>query len=397
MILVIFIPVVNSVKINETEISSLGEGVSLEILDGPFLRQRKPVTKDTGGKLHTLWGVRYRIVNYGEDRIISQPKMKVVTNDEEEKVLDSWTIDLNLAPNGGKFEEEHDVYINIEELDIGKVDEGEIADELVKLECLGMDMGPTSDVERAVKFWKADKYYGPTFSQIAACLPRNEFTNVNGLKIIDIAKLYEKENRIVGFRCEGKTVQDAIKSKEFGDIKTWVKEQVWEDWEGFMDLLEDFIKKFEEVMDLFWEDFPNEFNNQRFGWTKNLSRYFINIVLGITLFLLVIGSAAYTIVEMPEFIGLIGWVNSWGNIFQTIKNGLDPTNLIGSVLSIETLSTVIRYASGLLTFLYIVGGIELFLFAKIKYDIEQLKQWRSKEPWGFPIKIHGRVDYVRDG
>ena len=399
MLLVVFIPAVNSTNINNSETSNLGGGVQLEILDGPYLKQRKPITKDTSGKLCTLWGVEYEIVNFGNKRIRSKPIMKVVTNDEEERVVASWSIDLNLDPNGGRFYDKRDIYINIEELGTDKVDEGDVADKLVKLECLGMDSGPSPDVKRAVKFWKYDKFYGPTLNQIAACLPRNDFTTINGQRIIDIAKLYEKDNRVVGFRCKGKTIQDVINSNEFKSLKSWSEKQIWEDWNGFMELLKQFIEKFEDVMDLFWEDLPNELNNQRFGWTKNLSRYFINIVVGITLFLLVAGSAAYTIVEMPEFVYLLGWINKWGSLFNAIKNKEKEiiNQLIGELLGIDVLTKVIQYAYGLLLILEIVGGIELFLFAKIKYDIEQLKDWRSREPWSAPVTIYGRVDYVIDG
>jgi len=105
----------------------------------------------------------------------------------------------------------------------------------------------------------------------------------------------------------------------------------------------------------------------------------------------------YEIIKSPEFIFILGWIRKACNLFDTLLNSGSIATLVEEVFGIEVLSKLITYSTGLLTLIEICGGIELFLFAKLKYDFEQLKEWRSKEPWLQDIRVRGRVDYVRDG
>ncbi|RLF51273.1 MAG: hypothetical protein DRN24_05235, partial [Thermoplasmata archaeon] len=365
LLLIAFTPIVNSIQKNSTYLTNNDEcDLKIEILNGPYLIDREPVIRD--GTLCTKWGITYRITNEYNKRIISKPSVKVRTTDGTERVIDSWYVDINLEPKQA-VDYTHTFYAEISE-DIDVDEERYVADHQIKLVCGGGgfdDVNPLNnfDIKRVIKFWKGNKFYGPTQSQILACLPwryEEKTISIDGKDISypEITKLYEKDNRLAGFRCKGRTIQDVINSNEFKNLKNWANNQIWDGWEDFKDLLDKFIEKFEDVMDLFWEDLPNELNNHRFGWTKNVTRYVISISVDTILFLLTGGACIYTIVNSPEFIFILGWIRKACTLFDKLFSGEEIAKLLGEVLGIDVLCKLITYATGLLTLIEICGGIE---------------------------------------
>lgn len=97
LLLVTIIPAVSSVKINTIEkTNNDGCDLKIEILTPPYLVTREPIKID--GDLCTRWEIKYRITNNYDKRIISKPSVKVLTTDGTERVIDSWYVDINLAP-----------------------------------------------------------------------------------------------------------------------------------------------------------------------------------------------------------------------------------------------------------------------------------------------------------
>ena len=410
LIITAVIPTVNATQMNSVEIvnknnTNIGYDLEVKITKEPFLKSNLPVIQN--GKTYSIYEVKYEIKNVGTSLYTGEPMTVVKPEDgDPEDVIDWWYEDHFTLLAEGKKSFNHEIWVETSE-NPDEDEERYFADHNVILECgvaSGQDLNPLDnlDVKRVFNFWRNDDEFNPTMSQLLVCLPyryTEDYVTINDMKVYYpiLSKLHEKDNKLPGFLCKGRTMNQFINSKEFENLKNWAESQIWENWNDFWGLLEEFVEKFEDVMDFFWEEVPDELNNHRFGWTKNVTRYLTSIITDVTLFLLVGGSSIYTAVTSQGFVYIIGWIKKCINLFDGFLTGTITDALFESVFGISTIGQLITYATGVLTLLEICGGIELFLFAKAKYDFEQLLDWKSKQPWKDTIRVYGRVDYLKEG
>jgi len=362
----------------------------------------------------SIYYITYTIKNNGPNDF-NGPIESKVRQKGDNYVIDYWFEkdiqgkDLTIA-NGQILNRSHEVEVLTTEDDDNLEDNFDEENIVIDIKSGTGDSNHVNDVnsKKNINYWIESNDHLPTLSQLGAMTPRKydeEYRTYNGNKIKypALSKIGENGNRAPGLKFTDISLEDAIQSSEFKDLKNWANSQSWDGWDDLNDLIDEFLDKLDQVLDLFWDEFPDKLNNQRFGWIKDLTRHVLTIVVEVGLFLLVAGSAALAILNSEAYSFIYTWLSNLidlVNAITAIPVGTATaliTTLVNAVFDITIVGQLIANAIIILDLLLLVGGIELFLFAAINRSINQFADWRAEVPWREDIYIHGKVDYVLPG
>ena len=376
MILVAIGPAITGSELDITK--GLGEtyldeyDLEFTIQGEPAVITDEPILKD--GKTYSKYEIKYEIKNVGEKKYVGSVYVQVTYEGAKPaEIIDYWTeTGINLKP-GDDETRKHEVEVETS-TDPGQDEERYFADNNIIMECkltAGQDVRPINNVDfkKVKNFWKKNKEFEPTTSQILVSTPRSYYTfnkTINGTKY---------QLPIITRFISGISLEDLI------DLIKKLN-------------ADHFREAIEALIDYLWNEVPEHFKNQRLGWVNRLSYYALSISVDILVILLRFGQFISN--TWDDFLIIANWIKDICSYFALIvSTGVSSMALAGKILDEtgEVFEAIIRIAENA-----VIWGGKIINATDVLLDRwTEFKEWRSSKPWMEKIRIYGRVDFLNEG